>query len=158
MCMHWHDTLVCKMYWVQTQISVKNNKQTKNLLCVQMQVEDAATLHMRADGLRACVQMRYMWTWISVIKKKERKNLLTGKGCGHNVRTSCMCTRTWTGDVGALVVGRDACACGWTPYADLMDTDEYKQKKKHLPCVCRRAWMGDVDMLRVRADGLRMQN
>ena len=121
MCMHWHDTLVCRMYWVQTQISVKNNKQTKNLLCVQMQVEDVATLHMRVDGLHACVQMHYMPTWISVIKKK-RKILLTGKGCGHN-RTSCVCTRTWTGDVGALVVGRDACACGWTPYADLMDTD-----------------------------------
>ena len=83
--------------------------------------------------------------------------LLTGKGCGHN-RTSCVCTRTRTGDVGTLVVGRDACACGWTPYADLMDTDEYKQKKKYLPCVCRQVRMGDVDALRVRADGLRMLN
>ena len=77
--MHWHDTLVCRMYWVQTQISVKNNKQTKNLLCVQMQVEDVAALHMHVDGLRACVQMRYMPTWISVIKKKK-KNLTDRKG------------------------------------------------------------------------------
>ena len=57
MCMHWHDTLVCRLYWVQTQISVKNNRQTKNLLCVQMQMEDMAALHMCADGLRTCVQM-----------------------------------------------------------------------------------------------------
>ena len=55
MCMHWHDTLVCRMYWVQTQISVKNNKQTKNLLCIQMQMEDVATLHMRADVLHVDV-------------------------------------------------------------------------------------------------------
>ena len=53
MCMHWHNTLVCRMYWVQTQISMKNNKQTKKLLCVQMQMEGVAALHMRADGLHA---------------------------------------------------------------------------------------------------------
>ena len=85
---------------------------------------------------------------------RVRADVLHG---GHNVRTSCVCTQTRMGDVGTLVVGRDACACGWTPYADLMDTDEYKQKK-YLLCVCRRARMGDVDVLRVRADGLRMQN
>ena len=61
-------------------------------------------------------------------------------------------------DMGTLVVGCNACACGWTLYADLMDTDEYKKKKKYLPCVCRWVRMGDVDALRVRADGLRMQN
>ena len=73
MCMHWHDTLVCRMYWVQTQISVKNNKQTKNLLCVQMQVEDMATLHMCVDRLHTCMQMCYMPTWVSVITKKKKK-------------------------------------------------------------------------------------
>ena len=42
-----------QMYCIQMQISVKNNKQTKNLLCVQMRMEDVAALRMRADGLHA---------------------------------------------------------------------------------------------------------
>ena len=49
---------------------MKNNKQTKNLLCIQMQIEDVAALHMRADRLHVDAD-KY--------KERRRKEKLT---CG----------------------------------------------------------------------------
>ena len=60
-----------------------------------------ACIGMQRDGHIRCVR-----TQISVKKKEKRKNLLMGSG--HSVCMSCVCMRTWMGDVDILRVRADA--------------------------------------------------
>ena len=100
-------------------------KEKKNLLTCRLGRVDVGRtagwrvyVHWHAEGGR----IRCMRTQISVNKKQKRKNILMGRGGRHSVCMSCVCMRTWMGDVDILRVRADADAgrghlvCVWMGY------------------------------------------